>query len=155
MSNNTICLHNKFGFCKHGDRCWKEHVSEICKTSECDASECQKRHPRECKYFLEYRRCKFGDFCAFAHTVKTDPVVAELEGVKDSLKAVENELKIKNEEIKVVLERLENALAAALRTKYKSQAVPNTNVSTMYNVSTVHSVHVHQPVHHQCVHSQP
>ena len=46
MAADSICLHNKFGFCKHGERCRNQHVQEICENKECRVSECRKRHPR-------------------------------------------------------------------------------------------------------------
>ena len=47
-------------------------------------------------HIMHYAHYALCTLCIYAHyTVKTDPVVAELESVKDSLKAVENELKSK------------------------------------------------------------
>ena len=92
MSAETVCIHNKFGYCKHGERCWKKHVEEKCGNRECCVSKCNTRHPRECRYFRDYRRCKFGEYCAFDHSVPIDPVVEELKLVKDRLEAVEKEM---------------------------------------------------------------
>ena len=36
----TVCIHYKFGYCKHGERCWKKHVEEKCGNRECDVSKC-------------------------------------------------------------------------------------------------------------------
>ena len=63
----VICQFNKFGHCKFGLNCRQEHVNDICDEDSCDASDCLKRHPRPCKYFDLYRRCKFLDFCSFSH----------------------------------------------------------------------------------------
>ena len=79
MAGDKLCLHNKFGFCKHGDKCRKEHVQEICQDNECNQSECRRRHPKECKYFKLYKRCKFNDFCAFSHVIPLDPVLEILD----------------------------------------------------------------------------
>ena len=92
MSSQIFCLHYKFGFCKHGDRCWKKHIDEKCENQECDGSSCDKRHPRPCKYYRLYKRCKFGDYCAFDHFVPMDPVLEELKLVKTKLLAVEKEI---------------------------------------------------------------
>ena len=89
MAANTLCLYNKFGFCKHGDKCRKEHVQEICENNECNQSECRRRHPKECKYFKLYKRCKFNEFCAFSHVTPFDPVLEEVKLVKENVKALE------------------------------------------------------------------
>ena len=110
MSAETVCIHNKFGYCKHGDHCWKRHVQETCRNQECDTTRCDKRHPRQCSYYRDYRRCKFGEYCAFDHSNPTDPVLEELKLVKARLKDVEKDIETKSAEIKCILERFENAL---------------------------------------------
>ena len=93
MTTITICLHNKFGFCKHGDKCHKEHVGEICQNERCNVSECQKGHPKDCRYYRQFKRCKFGDFCAYSHDIPTDPVLEELKLVTEKVNTLENEVK--------------------------------------------------------------
>ena len=96
IENESVCFFNKYGFCKNGNRCWKKHVKEICEKKECNGDGCMKKHPHECKYFRDYRRCKFSEFCAFDHTVHEDPVVEELKVLKAKLEAVEKEIENKN-----------------------------------------------------------
>ena len=110
MAGITICQHNKFGFCKHGDKCRQEHVEEICLSVECSVIECRKRHPKECRYFHQYKRCKFGDYCAFSHSDPIDPVLEEVKHVKASIIALEKEVKEKTDEIKTILRKIENVL---------------------------------------------
>ena len=31
MAAITVCLHNKYGFCKHGEKCWKQHWKKSAK----------------------------------------------------------------------------------------------------------------------------
>ena len=88
MSTENLCLHNKFGFCKHGNYCWKRHVEEKCENLECEGSHCERRHPQECIYFKNYKRCKFDEYCAYSHVVAADPVLEELKLVKEKLKVV-------------------------------------------------------------------
>ena len=68
MDVNTLCLHNKFGHCKFRDTCRHRHVYSLCDTDNCDISSCDKRHPRICRYYLNYGRCKF-DPCSYSHAV--------------------------------------------------------------------------------------
>ena len=63
----TVCRHNKFGFCKFGERCHKRHVDKCCENSECDVKLCENRLPRICKYFSIYKRCKYNEFCKYKH----------------------------------------------------------------------------------------
>ena len=115
MSGETLCLHNKFGFCKYGELCRREHVNEICENEKCKVDSCNKRHPRKCKYFEEYRRCKFSDYCAFSHEIPRNPIEEELNLIKDSIKALEREIKTKHKDMVSVLERIKNILNSDTR----------------------------------------
>ena len=66
MAAPTPCLFNKFGYCKFGERCRKHHVNEIYEESSCEILLCRQRHPKVCKYFRNFGRCKFSP-CAFKH----------------------------------------------------------------------------------------
>ena len=108
MSIDQVCNHNKFGFCKHGDRCWKKHISEICENKRCSGgNECNKRHPRKCRFFRDYKRCKFGEYCAFDHSEPIDAAEEELKLLKQKLDDLEKILEVKNAEIKAVLVKLD------------------------------------------------
>ena len=63
----TVCMRNKYGFCKFGEYCRKQHNNELCDLETCDTFSCEKRHPQKCFYFNSYGRCKFGTFCRYAH----------------------------------------------------------------------------------------
>ena len=102
----------------------------------CEKVNCPKRHPRKCKFFQEYKRCKFGDFCSFDHTfanVNDDTIEElkkELENVKAKVHALEKHIEDKNFKlteafkktietqneliIKTSMEAFEVAVAAAL-----------------------------------------
>ena len=62
-----VCQYFKFGFCSFGDHCRKHHINEICLETSCEIQNCPQRHPKTCKFYEFYKRCKFGDYCAFAH----------------------------------------------------------------------------------------
>ena len=138
MSTENVCLRNKFGYCKHGDRCWKRHIQAKCERQECDARQCDKRHPQECKYYRDYKRCKFGDYCLYDHANRMDPVLEELKHVKAKLETVEKEIEEKNEEIKRVLERLELAINSLNNTNTGASlpTVPSLSNSTTPVTST-------------------
>ena len=89
MSAVTVCLNYKYGFCKHGEHCWKQHLETKCESNKCDGRNCNKRHPCECKFYNDYGRCKFGEFCLYDHVDRNDPVLEELELVKAKLDVVE------------------------------------------------------------------
>ena len=73
MAAQNVCKFFKFGYCKHREFCRRQHVIEICENIACDISMCTLRHPKVCKYYGDYRYCKF-DTCMFRHVEKeNDP----------------------------------------------------------------------------------
>ena len=71
MTQETVCLFNKFGHCKFSTRCRQFHLNEICENELCESQNCLKRHPRVCRFYNQYQRCKFGEFCSYLHQTKT------------------------------------------------------------------------------------
>jgi len=76
---NKVCKANKFGFCKFGNNCENKHIDILCEDSSCNTSECERRHPRPCKYFLFIKKCKFGEYCKYLHKEQIDKNVIDLE----------------------------------------------------------------------------
>ena len=74
-----VCLFQKFGFCRNGDRCKRVHLKEVCSNRECDSRKCNKRHPRPCKFFRDNDFCKFNSECSFSHKL---PKYVEDQNVK-------------------------------------------------------------------------
>ena len=110
MAAPTLCLFNKFGYCKFSERCIRHHVNEICVSNHCNISECRKRHPKLCKYFENYRRCKFNP-CAYRHekdSSKTYDEVEErnLKEINDKMSVIENEIIKKNERIEELVSKI-------------------------------------------------
>ena len=96
MAIASICLHNKFGHCKFRETCRHPHNNEICEETNCEINKCSKRHPKSCRYFKDFNRCKFGDFCSFVHReLKNDAKEQELNEVKARLVNLENIVKVK------------------------------------------------------------
>ena len=92
MAAKSFCLFNKFGHCKFGDICRLEHFRSICDDCDCKINTCEKRHPRECKFWNEYHRCRFGSYCSFKHK--------SLDVFNPTETNVENKLKIMKAKIK-------------------------------------------------------
>ena len=82
-----ICQYNQKGFCKYCMQCTKEHINQICPIQfQCNDLLCKMRHPKKCKTFDVYGKCKFSD-CAYLH-------VKEVENSKVHALEIEvNELK--------------------------------------------------------------
>ena len=40
----------------------------MCEDESCDIIKCMKRHPKKCRYWANFGRCKFGTFCSYKHT---------------------------------------------------------------------------------------
>ena len=69
--------------------CRNFHVDQECENKMCNVSMCIQRHPKQCKYYREFNRCKF------AHI---EYIPREIELVKireDNLKTVEKLAEIK------------------------------------------------------------
>jgi len=117
-SGNTylmaVCRFNQFGFCRFGNLCFRKHENQKCENVSCDVKRCSFRHPRKCRYYLEYKNCKFGSYCKYSHDLTPmDTHVEEIDKLKkniDDLKKViaekDTELKEKDEEIKRIEKRI-------------------------------------------------
>ena len=58
MAVENVCRFHKFGFCKFKSDCKNKHIEEICEEKSCD-KKCDKRHPKPCKYFVNFGDCKW------------------------------------------------------------------------------------------------
>ena len=112
MATLNICRYNRFGYCRYGEICRKHHIDELCGDSNCDSSNCVKRHPKECKYFRNYRRCKFNP-CKFSHNdvasvvdlQKFNIIAEKIDTIEETLKhKIEIDQKVKelDERIKLL-----------------------------------------------------
>ena len=63
-----VCEFNKSGFCKFSEKFRKRHIEQLCETENCEELLCEKRHPKLCKYYSIYKRCKFGEYCKYNHS---------------------------------------------------------------------------------------
>ena len=94
MPATLVCIFNKFGHCKYKEICHQPHV-------KCEENECSKRHPKSCRYYDQFKRCKFGEFCSFLHRDKTE-IAAPKNDIKDMREKnynLENHVKAKESEM--------------------------------------------------------
>ena len=82
-----------------------KYVDELCGDYSCDTSVCIKRHPKQCKFYKYYNRCKFNP-CKYSHTSKEnekmkeiDEKVCEIEDLLKNKIDIGNKIKIYDEKI--------------------------------------------------------
>ena len=105
----TICRKNKYGYCKYGHKCHFRHNIQICNINKCDIPSCEKRHPRDCRWFQEYGRCKFTSYCKYKHANidSIEEIIHKIKENKDKLIEIDKILDgIEKKEINI-LEKLE------------------------------------------------
>ena len=109
MAAHNVCSWNKFGYYKHREYCRIRHVKELCENYACDISNCTLRHPKSCKFYRDYGKCKFNP-CMFLHVenekeVQIDTLKKENESFKNQLTNIEKSIAeldakiVKSEEI--------------------------------------------------------
>ena len=90
MGSENVCRFFKFGFCKFKSQCRYKHVTEVCDDQKCNTKSCQKRHPRMCKYFVNFGSCKLGTTCAYAHEIQRNKEIGRLEQKLEELTKIIN-----------------------------------------------------------------
>ena len=108
LNMESLCKYNKFGFCKFGNKCRKQHVEKCCDVTNCENKSCVNRHPKMCRYFSIYRRCKFGDFCMFKHAVESSE--SSLENKINVLEEALEKNKIEIRDMQNKIDRLEQVI---------------------------------------------
>ena len=102
MSASNLCNHFKFGYCRYGTTCRYQHVNIICEKRACEIFNCNYRHQKDCKYWKEFGKCKFNDYCSYKHETRVDGTRNEIEVLKKEV----TELKDCLEENKLELEAM-------------------------------------------------
>ena len=120
----TICKFNKYGFCKYLSQCRKQHVKENCLEKECNNRNCLRRHPINCKFYDLYKRCKFGEYCAFAH--RENPLVTELNTLKFNQEILKEDLNNAGNEVLDLKQKVEGLekLVQELITRVENISTP-------------------------------
>ena len=115
MATHNVCLFNKFGYCRYNETCRKLHVNEMCEDNSCQFLKCSQRHPKACKWYRKYKRCKFNP-CKFSH--KDDLEELKLDNQKalqkiddiEIILAEKNELENKRKEFDNKIDNLEKEI---------------------------------------------
>ena len=88
-------------------KCDQIHFTDICEENDCIGKQCDKRHPVPCIYFEKFGQCKFGSYCAYKHSIKTEEENTKAK-IEELTKEI-SELKTKNKELMEMLENLEQS----------------------------------------------
>ena len=110
MVSENVCLYRKFGHCKYSGTCKFRHIETICENMNCDIESCEKRHPRDCRFFSDFARCKFGEYCSFKHRPRseTNLLNVEIDNLKAKVENLEKLVSEKDKQIQKILNILEN-----------------------------------------------
>ena len=106
---STICLYFQSGFCKFGELCRKQHVSQICSSPNCNSKSCRHRHPKPCRNFNKFNFCKFGELCAYNHKVsKEQNNVIELVNKIINLENIVKDMNVKISSLENEIQNIKN-----------------------------------------------
>ena len=105
-----ICEFYKYGHCKFLERCRKKHIKEVCENINCEIIDCQRRHPKPCRFFQMYGHCKF-EYCSYGHTdskemMKLKELKLALEVKSQDIQILRNSLADQTEQIKSLESKL-------------------------------------------------
>ena len=130
MASENICKFNKFGFCKFKSECKYKHVNMVCVEENCDPKTCEKRHPKNCKYFVNSGDFMLGSNCAYAHKNDKNLKIKLLEQKIDGLlKTMESKEKIIDQLVNDV-KRLKSIVE---QTEFDGRKVNDENVTLEEN----------------------
>ena len=133
-NSENVCKHFKFGYCKFQEMCRLKHVKEICSDKFCEITECSKRHPRECSYFRDYNRCKFGTFCFYRHEDKAlDEKSEKIMILETKLDTLEKKM----EDAEAAIDRLNTMTCCIEKLEKKVQEVAQNNFILIHAVDDI------------------
>ena len=72
-----------------------------CVKKNCEVDYCPLRHPRKCRFYLEFNYCKFGTFCRYKHETFSKQVSNEVENLKHTIECLRKDIVKKDEEIAI------------------------------------------------------
>ena len=89
LQSSKKCRYYNIGYCKFlKSKCNFFHPEEDCDGESCDKKECNKRHPKICRYYNILSKCRFNDKCLYRHEmnslVTNDSKIKELENLLKS-----------------------------------------------------------------------
>ena len=114
-----VCKRNKYGYCRYGDTCHFRHEMKICIENNCNIFDCEKRHPRVCRWYQEYGRCKFTTFCKFRHIdIKSfEDIVIKMEHYGNKLAEIDKKLENLEKEENDIFEKQSEGRLQKFETK--------------------------------------
>ena len=128
------CSYSKFGHCRYGSACRNHHFDSLCTSKTCSINECNKRHPKKCRYLSLFGRCKFGQNCSYKHEIEVVDEVEQLKTKYETLTQSINQLQCELSSLKA---KLMDTIGTTL-TNTQSSIQPNTTVvSDMQKVPQV------------------
>ena len=132
MAGENVCLFFKFGYCRFLEKCRKQHYNEICEITNCDTKHCHKRHPSICRYYENFQRCKFGDFCMFKHVKRVNEMAVKVTELEVDIKALQKEnqtLMDKINSLEILLKNFTSKTKTTFATN--DQPFPSSTIQTL------------------------
>ena len=127
MAAHNVCRYFKFGYCKFIDKCRFLHVTELCANPSCEIKSCNLRHPKVCKFFRDFRRCKFSDWCLFKHTEDNNNFEdLNIREIMEKLEDLANKIDEKDIIINNLVEKIRN-----IEEKSREEQTHNEDVSDL------------------------
>ena len=119
MATQIVCKFNKFGFCKFRESCRNQHIKEVCELSSCDITKCKFRHPHVCKYYRDFGRCKYSEFCLYAHIDKEN--ISDISRtLNNKIEDLEINIQKKDKDIEGFSHRIESLEMKMIEQQHKS-----------------------------------
>ena len=118
MATQNFCSWFKFGYCKHKEFCRRQHINHLCEKIDCEVLSCSSRHPKTCKFYRDYGKCKFNP-CMFSHVKKENnyqidilmkenvSILKKLVDIDNSISELESKIQ-QSEELITKLNEVEN-----------------------------------------------
>ena len=111
---STVCLHFKFGFCRFRETCRFIHNDDLCQDDQCDVFSCSKRHPKQCRYFKDFNRCKYGDYCSYKHEKEISKCESEISSLRSKVDKLESEVTILKAQNELTLKSVDKMIQEVL-----------------------------------------
>ena len=79
----------------------------------CNLAHCLRRHPRVCKFFASFSRCKFGDSCTYLHQINQHSTLKLSQDQAEAIQNLKGEIVI----LKKQVDELINVIHIKLKTE--------------------------------------
>ena len=154
MAVPQVCIYFKYGHCKYKNNCRNRHIEDLCDTDNCDGRACEKRHPKSCRYFEIFGRCKYNP-CSCSHVAGSlvHDKLGKLESLIDVMKhkidvlkqsLVMNEEKTKELEFQVSRccsqEKRTSHIASSMDGRGTTSKQPRSFINSPMSVHTTSSI---------------